>query len=62
MPLVTIEDDRHFRLEVRLDESRAAFVHLGDDVRVRFDGGGQTPRAGSPRWSACLMPARTTSS
>jgi RND family efflux transporter MFP subunit len=37
-PLVTVEDDRAFRLEVRLDESRAAFVHAGDEVRVRFDG------------------------
>ena len=38
-PLVTVEDDRNFRLEVRLDESRAAFVHAGDQVRVRLDGG-----------------------
>jgi multidrug efflux pump subunit AcrA (membrane-fusion protein) len=38
-PLVTVEDDRNFRLEARLDESRAAFVHLGDEVRVRLDGG-----------------------
>ena len=37
-PLVTVEDDRSFRLEVRLDVSRAAFVHLGDNVRVRIDG------------------------
>ena len=38
-PLVTVEDDREFRLEVRLDESRAALVHVGDEVRVRLDGG-----------------------
>jgi len=38
-PLVTVEDDRTFRLEVRLDESRAAFVHAGDQVGVRLDGG-----------------------
>ena len=38
MPLVTVEDDRAFRLEVRLDESRAAFVHADDEVRVRLDG------------------------
>jgi multidrug efflux pump subunit AcrA (membrane-fusion protein) len=38
LPLVTVEDDRAFRLEVRLDESRAAFVHAGDEVRVRLDG------------------------
>ncbi len=37
-PLVTVEDDRTFRLEVRLDESRAALVHVGDEVRARFDG------------------------
>lgn len=39
LPLVTVEDDRHFRLEVRLDESRAAFVHVGDEARVRLDSG-----------------------
>jgi RND family efflux transporter MFP subunit len=39
-PLVTVEDDRTFRLEVRLDASRAAFVHVGDEVRTRFDDGG----------------------
>jgi RND family efflux transporter MFP subunit len=38
-PLVTVEDDRTFRLEVRLDESRAALVHVGDEVRARFDDG-----------------------
>ncbi len=37
-PLVTVEDDRTFRLEVRLDESRAALVHVGDEVGARFDG------------------------
>jgi multidrug efflux pump subunit AcrA (membrane-fusion protein) len=37
-PLVTVEDDRSFRLEVRLDVSRAAFVKMGDRVRVRLDG------------------------
>jgi RND family efflux transporter MFP subunit len=37
-PLVTVEDDRSFRLEVRLDVSRAALVHVGDDARVRLDG------------------------
>ncbi|MGE5200056.1 MAG: efflux RND transporter periplasmic adaptor subunit [Rhodospirillaceae bacterium] len=38
-PLVTVEDDRTFRLEVRLDESRAALVHVGDEVRASFDDG-----------------------
>jgi RND family efflux transporter MFP subunit len=37
MPLVTVEDDRAFRLEVRLDESRAAFAHAGDEVTVALD-------------------------
>ena len=37
MPLVTVEDDRAFRLEVRLDESRAAFAHVGDEVTVTLD-------------------------
>ena len=39
-PLVTVEDDRSFRLDVRLDESRAAFVHVGDEVGVRVEAGG----------------------
>jgi multidrug efflux pump subunit AcrA (membrane-fusion protein) len=37
VPLVTVEDDRSFRLEVRLDESRASLVHVGDTVDVRLD-------------------------
>jgi RND family efflux transporter MFP subunit len=38
-PLVTVEDDRAFRLEVRLDESRAALVHVGDEAKVTLEGG-----------------------
>ncbi len=34
MPLLTIEDTAAFRLEVRLDESRASFVRPGDTVDV----------------------------
>lgn len=34
MPLLTIEDTAAFRLEVRLDESRASFVRPGDSVDV----------------------------
>jgi RND family efflux transporter MFP subunit len=48
VPLVTVEDDRSFRLEVRLDESRASLVHVGDKVDVRLDeraSGGATERA-----------------
>ena len=36
-PLLTIEDTRGFRLEVRFDESRAAFVRPGMDVAVRLE-------------------------
>ena len=39
LALLTVEDDRAFRLEVRLDESRAAFVRGGDAVAVSLDGG-----------------------
>ncbi len=37
VPLVTIEDARAFRLEVRIDESRASLVRLGQDVDVSLD-------------------------
>jgi multidrug efflux pump subunit AcrA (membrane-fusion protein) len=37
MPLVTIEDSSRYRLEVQLDEARAAAVTLGQGVQVRFD-------------------------
>lgn len=37
MPLLTIEDTAAFRLEVRLDEARAASVHVGDEASVRID-------------------------
>lgn len=37
LPLVTVEDTTSFRLEVRLDESRASLVHVGDGVDVRRD-------------------------
>jgi RND family efflux transporter MFP subunit len=43
-PLLTIEDTQRFRLEIRLDHSRAAFVRLGQDVPVILD----SPVAGSP--------------
>jgi len=61
-PLVTVEDDRSFRLEVRLDVSRAAFVHLGDEVRVRIDGAAPDATGRVPRWNAWSTPARTISS
>ncbi len=38
LPLLTVEDSRAFRLEVRVDESRAALVALGQPVDVAVDG------------------------
>jgi RND family efflux transporter MFP subunit len=38
MPLVRIDDMKGFRLEVRLDESRAAFIKTGDKVPVSIEG------------------------
>lgn len=37
MPLITVEDTRSFRLAVRLDESRAVLVSVGDHVDVVLD-------------------------
>ena len=34
VPLLRVEDTRRFRLEVRVDESRAAAIHSGDGVPV----------------------------
>jgi RND family efflux transporter MFP subunit len=39
-PLVRVEDTRGFRLEVRVDESRAQFVVPGAEVAVVIDGAG----------------------
>ncbi len=44
VPLVTIEDTRAFRLEVRIDQSRASLVRLGQAVDVAVDDG--APGAG----------------
>lgn len=38
MPLLTVEDERAFRLEVRVDEGRAALVTVGQAVGVQLDG------------------------
>lgn len=49
VPLVTVEDVRSFRLEVRLDESRASLVHVGDDVETRLgDPSPASPSGASP--------------
>jgi RND family efflux transporter MFP subunit len=37
-PLVRVEDVGNFRLDVRVDESRAQFVRIGDRVGVKVDG------------------------
>lgn len=37
MPLVRVEDARGFRLDVRVDESRAEYVRVGDTVPVVLD-------------------------
>jgi RND family efflux transporter MFP subunit len=40
MPLVRLEDTRGFRLDVRVDESRAARISMGAAVEVLLDGAG----------------------
>ena len=44
MPLVRLEDTRGFRLDVRVDESRAARISLGAAVEVMLDGAGGQPQ------------------
>jgi len=46
VPLLTVEDGRAFRLEVRIDEARAALVALGQSVQVAIDGAGAPALAG----------------
>jgi RND family efflux transporter MFP subunit len=38
--LLTVEETSLYRLEVRVDESRAAFIAVGADAQVRLDGDG----------------------
>lgn len=45
-PLLTVEDDHHYRLEVLVEESRIGRIHLGDTVSVSIDALGQKPMAG----------------
>ena len=40
VPLLRLEDTRRFRLEVRVDESRAAATEIGDRVHVAWDTSG----------------------
>jgi HlyD family secretion protein len=44
-PLLSVEDSRRFRLDVRLDESRAALAHAGAVVRVSLAGANGASRA-----------------
>jgi len=39
VPLMTVEDTRGFRLDTRVDASRAGLVAVGEAVDVRFDAG-----------------------
>lgn len=39
IPLVTLDEVGGFRLEVRMDEARAALINVGADVQVETDGG-----------------------
>lgn len=41
VPLLTIEDDRHYRLEAAVEESQISKIRLGSPVRVRIDALGQ---------------------
>jgi RND family efflux transporter MFP subunit len=45
-PILTVEDDSHYRLEVLVEESRIGRIHLGDPVRVSIDALGQKPMEG----------------
>ena len=45
-PILTVEDDHHYRLEVLVEESRIGRIQLGDPVSVSIDAAGQKPMAG----------------
>jgi multidrug efflux pump subunit AcrA (membrane-fusion protein) len=36
-PLVTVEDDSHYRLEASVEESQLRLIKIGDEVRVQID-------------------------
>jgi RND family efflux transporter MFP subunit len=46
MPIFTIEDTHHFRLEAAVDESNIGLVHLGQSVSVTLDALGAATLAG----------------
>lgn len=45
-PLVTVEDDSHYRLEATVEESQIGNIHNGDPVQVRIDSLGDAELAG----------------
>jgi RND family efflux transporter MFP subunit len=45
-PLLSVEDERHYRLEALVEESRIGRIRLGDPVSVSIDALGQKPIAG----------------
>jgi len=45
-PLFEMEDNAHYRLEVQVDESCAARIHVGDAAEIVFDGTSQDPIKG----------------
>ncbi len=45
-PILTVEDDNHYRLEVLVEESRIGRIYLGDPVSVSIDAAEQKPMAG----------------
>jgi len=45
-PLLSVEDETHYRLEALVEESRIGRIHLGDPVSVSIDAQGQRPIAG----------------
>ncbi len=47
VPLLTIEDNSHYRLEVAVEEARIGKIRLGDSVRVRIDAFGSTEWKGT---------------
>lgn len=47
MPLLEIEDNRQYRLEANVDESRVGLFHAGDTVSVTVDALGPNPISGT---------------
>jgi multidrug efflux pump subunit AcrA (membrane-fusion protein) len=46
VPLITVEDDSHYRLEAAVEESHIGKIHPGDQARVRLDAVGPEELAG----------------